>query len=447
MKQGKSMTDPMKTLRERPMGLYQVLVVALCVLINVIDGFDILALTFAAPVVVKEWALTPEQTGSVFSANLIGIGVGAFLFALIADLIGRRPVILFGTLLMSVGMIATSRVDGLVGLAVCRLVTGLGIGAMVTTAGTLAIEYSSLRWRKLSVALVVIGYPIGGAIGGPIAGWLLEHRGWRDIFFFGGMVTVVLFPILLWRLPESLEFLLERQPRKALARFNGYAARVGLDPLAALPPPGAPVSAAGQFIEPWRPAHRRATITLCAMYPLFMFTFYFFVNWHTKLATERGLAVAEAVHMSSLWSMAGIAGGIVFGLVATRLRLTLLVPALAVILSAGIASFGLLPATPAVLNLAALLLGFFMWGSSATIYSVIALCFPVRVRASGIGLVVTIGRIGSALGPWAAGLMRGAGYDWSVVAPVLAVPAVFAALLILTLRPEEGQLAGRASRS
>ncbi|MEY4761514.1 MAG: hypothetical protein RLZZ200_1370 [Pseudomonadota bacterium] len=440
----------MKTLYERPMGAYQVLVVALCVLINMIDGFDILALTFAAPVVVKEWGLTPEQTGSVFGANLLGIGVGAFLFALVADLIGRRPVILFGTVLISIGMIATSRVEGIAGLAACRVVAGLGIGAMVSTAGTLAIEYSGARWRKLSVALVVIGYPIGGAIGAPIAGWLLANQGWRDIFFYGGLLTVVLFPVLLWRLPESLEFLLERQPRGALARYNRYAARVGLDELGALPPPGAPISAAGQFIEPWRPAHRAATLKLCAMYPLYMFTFYFFVNWHTKLATERGLSLAEAVHMSSLWSLAGIAGGIVFGLVATQLRLTRLVSALAIILSVGIAAFGLLPATPDVLYGAALLLGFFMWGTSGTIYSVIALSYPVRVRASGIGLVVTIGRVGSALGPWAAGLMRGAGHDWSLIAPVLAVPAVLAALLILTLRPEGDSLdqeAGRASRS
>jgi len=108
----------------------------------------------------------------------------------------------------------------------------------------------------------------------------------------------------------------------------------------------------------------------------------------------------------------------------------------------GIAAFGLLPATTAVLDVAAVVLGFFMWGASGTIYSAIALSYPVGVRASGIGLVVTVGRAGSALGPWLAGLMRGAGHDWPVVAPLLAVPAVFAALLILTLRPEgEGAVA------
>lgn len=394
--------------------MYSVFVVALCVLINAIDGFDILALSFAAPVVVREWGLSPEQTGVVFSANLVGIGVGAFVFALAADIFGRRPVILFGTALMSVGMLVTATVDGIAGLAACRVVTGLGIGAMVSTAGTLAIEYSTLRWRKLSVALVVIGYPIGGALGGPVAGWLLAHHGWRPIFLFGGVLTVLLFPLLWRHLPESKE----------------------------LPPPEQRVGAAGQFAALWQPAHRRASLLLCAMYPLYMFTFYFFVNWHTKLATERGLSVADAVQMSSLWSLAGIAGGLLFGLVATRLPITRLVATLAVVLAAGIASFGLLPASAAVLNVAALVLGFFMWGASGTIFSVIALSYPVRVRASGIGLVVTVGRAGSALGPWVAGLLRGAGHDWSIVAPVLAVPAVCAAVLILMLRPEGEAMPG-----
>jgi benzoate transport len=418
------------------MSAYQCLVVGLCVLINAIDGFDILALSFAAPVVSREWGLSPEQTGFVFSANLAGIGIGALLFAIIADRIGRRPVILFGTVLMSLGMIATAFTHGALELAGCRLVTGLGIGAMVSTAGTLAIEYSPLRWRTLSVAMVVIGYPIGGAVGGLVASWLLEAHGWRAVFLFGGGLTVVLFPILLWRLPESIEFLADRQPRDALRRLNHYAARLGFAAIDALPPRTANSTPATQFLELWRAPLARSTARLCVLYPLFMFTFYFFINWSTKLATERGLSDAEAIAMSSLVSLAGIPGGLLFGLIATRLPLTRLVAGLALVLAVGVSLFGLLPATPAALNAAALALGFFMWGASATIYSVIALSYPPRARASGIGLVVTVGRVGSALGPACAGLLRGAGMDWSAICLLLAAPALVASALILGTRPE-----------
>jgi len=303
-------------IRERPMGAYQVLVVALCVLINAIDGFDILALSFAAPVIVREWGLTPGQTGFVFSANLAGIGTGAFLFSYVADLIGRRPVILGGTVLMSIGMIATSTVDSAGSLALCRFVTGLGIGAMVATAGTLAIEYSAARWRTVSVAAVVIGFPVGGALGGFAAAWLLGEFGWRAIFLFGGSLTVVLLPVLIWRLPESIEFLVDRQPRDALARINRYAARVGLAPLASLPAATMPVTASSQFLELWRGAQRRSTLRLVAIYPMFMFTFYYFINWSTKIASERGLTDTAAIAMSSLVNLGGIAGGIAGALMA-----------------------------------------------------------------------------------------------------------------------------------
>ena len=431
------MTQPFAALlRDRPMTAYQFAVVGLCVLINMIDGYDILALSFTAPVIVREWGLSPEQTGLVFSANLAGIGIGALVFSFAADLVGRRPVILFGTLLMSIGMISTATIDGVWGLASCRVVTGLGIGAMVATAGTLAIEYSSSRWRTVSVALVVVGFPIGGTLGGFVTAWLMTQYGWRPIFLFGGSLTVLLLPLLLWRLPESIEYLLERQPRDALARANKYAARLGLPRIQTLPPPGARVAGAGQFLELWRPPHRRASLMLCALYPLFMFTFYFFVNWSTKLATERGLADIDAIRMSSLISLSGIAGGIAFGLIASRLPLRRVVAMLSVVMAAGIASFGVLPPTTAVMNLAAIAVGFCMWGASATIYSAIALSYPARVRASGIGLVVTVGRAGSALGPWAAGMLRGAGVEWPAVALVLALPAVLAALLVTLLRAD-----------
>ena len=174
-------------LRDRPMTAYQIAVVAMCVLINTIDGFDILAISFAAPAIAREWGLNPERTGFMFSSGLAGIGLGALLFAFVADAVGRRPVILFGSLLIAVGMAASAFVDSVGMMALCRLVSGLGIGSMVATAGTLAIENSSRRWRTLSVALVVLGFPLGGTLGGPVAVWLLEHHGWRSIFLFGAV--------------------------------------------------------------------------------------------------------------------------------------------------------------------------------------------------------------------------------------------------------------------
>jgi len=409
---------------------YQILVVAMCVLINVLDGFDILAVAFAAPAIVREWGLTPEQTGLLLSAGLAGIGVGALVFSIIADIVGRRPVILVSILLMSAGMLAAGCVDSVPLLALYRIVTGLGIGGMVSTGGTLAIEYSTPSKRTLSVALVVIGYPFGATLGGLVAVWLLEQFGWRSIFLFGGAATSVLFPLLLWRMPESIEFLADRRPRGALEKINLYRARLGRPPISELPTPRGEQDRGRQFGELARSPLRETTVLLCVAYAMFMLSFYFIINWATKLVTELGLTDAVGVSASIMINLGGIAGGLLFGLVSVRLPLRPLAVTVASLMALAIAPFGSLPASPPLLYTACTILGFFMWGASATMYSVIALSYPPRVRATGIGLVVTAGRVGSILGPYCAGLLLGAGVGRLAVTLLLALPALVCAVLV-----------------
>jgi MFS family permease len=385
-------------------GTYPVLVVALCVAINMIDGFDILAVAFTAPAFAREWSLMPERVGFLLSAGLAGIGLGALVFSFLADTLGRRPVILICITLMSIGMIATAFSDTLAFMAACRVITGLGIGGMAPAAGTLAIEYSPPSRRTLSVALVVIGYPVGATLGGFVAIWLLEHFGWRSIFAFGGALSTLLLPLLVWRMPESREFL----ARDGRARF-------------------------GDLI---RPPLRGATVLLCCAYAMFMFSFYFILNWATKFVTDMGLADAAGVSVSSMTNLGGIAGGLLLGILSTRLPLRPLALAVCLLMSVAIAAFGSLPPSVSVLGAASIVLGFFMWGGSATAYSVIALSYPPRVRASGIGVVITAGRLGSMLGPYTAGVLLQAGVSRGEVTLLLAAPAALCAVLFACAKPD-----------
>ena len=421
-------------LRDRPMSAYQIAVVAMCVLINTIDGFDILAISFAAPAIAREWGLDPERTGFLFSSGLAGIGLGALIFSFVADAVGRRPVILFGTVLIAVGMAATAFVDTVPQMAFCRLLSGLGIGSMVSTAGTLAIEYSSRRWRTVSVALVVLGFPLGGTLGGPVAVWLLEHEGWRAIFLFGAALSVVIFPLLVWKLPESIDYLKDRQPRNALARINHYGARLGFAPLATLPP--LPKAAAGGYADLLSAPLRRVTLHLCIAYFCYMFSFYFIQSWATSLVTRMGLSDAAGVNTSALMNLAGLVGGTLTGYLATRIALPRLLPALMLLIAVAIAVFGFLPPDLTVIYLASMALGFVMWGASATVYSAYALSYPPRLRASGIGLVVTAGRAGSIVSPYVAGVFMNSGMKIAAVTTILAAPMVVAALMFARTRPE-----------
>jgi predicted MFS family arabinose efflux permease len=307
---------------------------------------------------------------------------------------------------------------------------------MAPAAGQLAMEYSPDSRRTLAVALVVIGYPVGATLGGYIANALLAHLGWRSVFAFGGVLSLMLMPLLVWRMPESLEFLADRRPRDALAKINRYRARLRLEALAALPPPASGAGRPNRRLDDIvRPPLLRATAVLCIAYAGFMFSFYFILNWATKLITDMGLADAAGISISTLMNLGGIVGGLLLGILSTRVPIKGLAIGVVLLMSVTIASFGSLPADVMVLGAASIVLGFFMWAASAAAYSVIALSYPPRVRASGIGLVITVGRAGSMLGPYTAGVLLEEGMGRSELTLWLAVPAVLCALLFACVRP------------
>ena len=109
-------------------------------------------------------------------------------------------------------------------------------GTIVSGLTTLVVECSSLKRRTLPVTLLYLGYPIGGVLGGLVAQQHIEHAGWQAFFLYGGILTGALIPVALLRLPESLDYLLTRQPKSALAGAKALATRVGCPPPDALPP-------------------------------------------------------------------------------------------------------------------------------------------------------------------------------------------------------------------
>jgi benzoate transport len=413
------------------MSVFGTIVVALCVLVNAIDGFDIMALAFASPAIAREWGLSPERTGFLLSSGLVGIGIGALAFAVVADTLGRRPVILVGITLMSVGMIAAALTSSVESLAICRAITGLGIGGMATSGGPLAMEYSAPSRRALSLALVVIGYPIGATLGGMLAVVLLAQWGWRSIFLTGGVISAALLPLLAWRMPESIEFLIDRKPRRALERVNTYRQQQRLSPLASLPDRIVSNARSGLFREFLKAPLLAVTVRLALAYACFMFSFYFILNWATKLITELGLPDSVGVSATALLNFGGIAGGILLGILTTRFSLRALAFAVTLLMAIAIAAFGFLPANVTLISAFALSLGFFMWASSASAYAVFALAFPARIRATGIGIVITVGRIGSVLGPYLAGVLLQGGMGRATLTMLLAVPAAAAAVLLV----------------
>ena len=163
---------------QQKFGLQQFIVIALCMVVNMLDGFDITAMAVVANDVSIEMAIPDHRLGLVFSFSLAGMMLGAMFLGSLSDVYGRRKVILFGLMIVGLSVLATAYVQSIGLLIFLRFVSGLGAGAMLASQATLASEYSSARFRALAVAVVTAGYPLGAMFTGVVGGYLVPEYGW-----------------------------------------------------------------------------------------------------------------------------------------------------------------------------------------------------------------------------------------------------------------------------
>src|SRR5580658_1827290 len=326
-------------LETSPVRLVQIVVITLCVAINMLDGFDILALSLISPTLSREWHLAPQTLGLLFSAGLVGTAVGGFLLSAIADIWGRRTAILINLVLMTIGMTLSATAASVDTLAALRFGTGLGVGAMAGCVGTLAFEYCPLKARALGLGLVVIGYTVGTLLGGYVAPPLLADFSWHGILVFGGLCSIVLLALVYFLLPESLDILAARKGPNALVALNKVLARLQLPAMSALPTPVAKADQ-GNLLDLLRQPILTRTALMGLAYFLFMVTEYFFLNWNNQLTTNAGFSDADGIFITRLTSLGGLVGGIVVGLLGVRLPIRL-VGALALLtMGLGLVAFG-----------------------------------------------------------------------------------------------------------
>ena len=213
-------TDPREVMDHSNMTWLQIIIVAITIGLNALDGFDVLAIGFALPGIAGEWGIDPAALGIVASMELIGMSLGSFLLGGMADKAGRRPTIMFCLLVMTLGMFMVTTAGGVFALSFWRIITGLGIGGMLPAINALVAEFSNIRRRHLCISLMAIGYPVGGAVGGAIASRLLAGYDWRSVFYFGTSVTAFFIPLVLIFVPESIHWLTRKQPVRALEKIN-----------------------------------------------------------------------------------------------------------------------------------------------------------------------------------------------------------------------------------
>lgn len=430
--------DPRKIIADSRMTRFQVIAVAITIGLNALDGFDVLAISFASPGIAAEWGIDRAALGIVLSMELIGMAVGSIFLGGAADRFGRRPTILACLSVMATGMFMVTTTTSIFTLSVWRVVTGLGIGGMLAAINAAAAEFANAKSRNLCVALMAIGYPVGAVIGGSIAAMLLKSFDWRSVFLFGALVTLAFIPLVLWRLPETIGFLCKKRPDDALARINQTLTRMGHAQAAGLPP----VTEAEQkqsLRDIFRPALIATTILVTIAYFAHITTFYFIIKWIPKIVVDMGFDPAAAAGVLVWANVGGATGGAVLGLLSRRISVRRLTIGVLLISFFMVVLFGQGQASLAQMALAAAAAGFFTNAGVVGLYALFAEVFPTHVRATGTGFAIGVGRGGAAMAPMIAGFLFSAGYGLSTVAIFLGAGALVAAIALFFLR--EGRTA------
>lgn len=424
-----SAVDPRTLLDGAPMSPAQVVAVLITTALSALDSYDIFSVTFAAPGISRLWGLGKGALGVVLSSGLVGMALGALLVAPIADLIGRRRMIVANLALMAVGSLLSAFAHSIAMLAAWRVLTGIGIGAMIAIVVPLAAEYANYRHRALTIAVMSLGYPGGGVVSGLVATVLLQRFEWPAVFLFGAGLAAVMLLVVLVALPEPLAVLLDRRDARSLGRVNALLARFRMPPVESLPPPSAR-TASVPYRAIFLPGQRGVTVRITAVYMLFMVTGYFVLSWIPQMSVDGGLSPSAGSLVLTVLNGAAVVTCLIVGGVASRLRLAWLVAGMLGGLGLATAVFGHAPSDFLALAVMAAIVGVFFQGAIVGFYALAVRSFTPGTRATGMGFVTGMGRIASVAGPSGAGALFQLGAGRGVVCAALGSAAILGGILV-----------------
>jgi benzoate transport len=430
-------SDPREVIAKSPMSAMQILIIAITVGLNGLDGFDVLSISYASPGIRAEWGIDQGVLGLVLTAELIGMAIGSIFLGGLADKIGRRPLMLGCLFAMAIGMFMVTTATSLGVLSAWRVITGLGIGGMLAAINAVAAEFSNAKNKHMCVSIMSIGYPAVGAVGGAVASWLLRDHDWRYVFYFGFALTVLFIPIVWFLIPESVHWLTRKQPAGALDNINRALRHIGKPTITALPHVSEETRKRS-VMDIFRPGLIATTLICAAAYFFHITTFYYILKWVPNIVAEMGFPASSAGGVLTWYMAGGATGGAVLGLLTMRFGLKGLTIAVLVLSTILVAIFGQTPPDLGQLGMVCFFAGFFTNAGIVGLYAIFAHAFPTHVRATGTGFAIGVGRGGSVLAPAVAGFLFQAGYGVPSISILMALGSLVAAgvLIFLKLTPD-----------
>ncbi len=388
---------------------HAIVTVAICFLIAVIEGLDIQAAGIAAAGIREHFGLDSSQLGVFFNAGILGLLPGALLGGRVADRIGRKKVLIFSTAVFAIFTLCTVWVNSFSSLLVVRFLAGAGLGAAMPILITLAAEAVTPQNRGRAVGLMYCGMPVGAAILSLVATTEFGSH-WKNVFYLGGLLPLIVIPLMIYLLPESKEYL-KTQIKSADAK----------------------AASQGSFKDLFNSKNLFRTVCIWVSYFFTLMVVYIMLSWLPSLFTELGFTRKEGATAQFYFMVSATIGTIILGMLTDRWK-----KAYVIILMYGGILAGLIAlnasSSLAQMYMAAALVGAFVIGCQGVLYAFGSMVYPTEVRGTGVGVGSAVGRVGAMLGPVVAGQLLVSGFGAagviSAAIPCIIISAVFMLLLV-----------------
>jgi MFS transporter, AAHS family, 4-hydroxybenzoate transporter len=410
----------------------QAIVLGISLVTAMFDGYDTQGIAYVAPVMAHDLHFGHAALGPIFSAGLFGLTLGAIVFGMLADKIGRKQTIIWPIVIFGVFSLLTPMGHTVKSLVILRALAGFGLGGTLPNVTAYVLEFSPHRMRSLLVNSTGAFFAFGSIVGGTLADWLIPTFGWQSTFYVGGVVPLLFIIIVAVWLPESVRFLLlsgqsmERVVTimRRIVPDRNFAAstRFTLEPQV----PGITVKHLFTDGRAW------PTVLLWIAFIMNLFILVYLIFWMPTLLRRVGQPLSVAILVTIWYGIGGIVGGLFMGWIADRIG------SLPKVLACGylgaavfitVAAFSIHDTS--ILIPAMFLTGFSINGGQPSLNTISAIFYPTAIRATGVGWALGVGRIGAVIGPLVGGVLVGAHFSVPVVILATVVPAVIGIVAIV----------------
>ena len=412
--------------------VYGTALLALCVLVGVVEGYDVQAMSLAAPLLARAWGLAPQAVGMLLSSSLIGQVVGGFLLAPLGDRLGRRAALLLGLAIAGSATYAGAFMPDFGTMMASRFVAGLGLGLALANTIALAMELVPSSWRAIAVVLVSSGYPLGAAAGAAAVGMLLPLFGVAAVFYLGGASTLACLLVCIALMPESPVMLVRRPGDQT--RLRAVFKRLGVAVNPAVRFVGHAAAAQSNVAALFTPERRSTTLFLWVLNFSNLSLVFFFVMWLPSLFVQSGFDPRDAIRATSLFFFSGILGGLTLAALMSRIGPVLTLGTCYVLTIFSVMTFATVSGPSAIFFLALFCCGFLITGSQFCLHAVTNLFYPGPIRATGLGFALGAGRIGGVIAPLVGGFVLAHVGSPSQAFYIAVVPGFISLLALVALR-------------